>query len=520
MINYTLDEIKSIAITCNSATDFKYKYRTLYNYCHKKRWLCLLQYPNRKPYIDDRSYVIYGYFDYVLKFCYVGLTNDIHRRHNEHNKKNHRTPHLRQFDIVKQYFIDNSKPLPKPIILEENLNLYEAQDREDYWKTYYESNGWTLINTGKTGKGVSSLGNIGRKWTIEKIEEVLSQCKSRNEFRIKYRGAYHAAIDYFHDWYKSYVNEHLPKQTNKGIKIKRTPKQYAEDEYMPIINEHPSRRYLYHHHRTLFNFLKEKNLLDTLLPFKSRKKIYFTKEEVYFKIKDCKTKTEARNILNPTVYEQMKFDNHFNKIIHNNKIVYFTELANNSKNQKELKEKHCDAYLYLKKYNLLDIILPKTSNKKFFTIEQAIELAKSYKNRNDLTKHSRALRQFLDENNLTDTLFPIIPHEPKPKKTHKPKPVKPTIEDVINVAKQCTTKLEFRENFKREYDWACRYKLLKTFTWLKGTTKWSNNEEINNVIQKAHQYTTRHDFRLNDNKSYQLLARLGLLYKIKDLPLH
>ena len=518
MATYTLDEIKAIAATCSSATDFKYKYKTLYNYCHKNYWLRLLEFPNRKQYIDDRTYIIYGYFDHETKTCYIGLTNDIHRRHCEHNKKNYRTPHLRQFDIVKQYFVDNNKPLPQPMILEENLNLYEAQDKEEYWEDHYRANGWNLINTGKTGKGTSSLGNIGRKWTKEKIEEVLSQCSTRQEFKYKYSGAYDAAKTFFNDWYKTYVNEHLPKQTNKGKIFKKHKKQYTEDEYMKIINEHPNRTYIYKHHRGLFNFLKEKNLLDTLIPARKGKRIYFTKEDVYNTIKDCKTKTEAKNILNYTVYDQMKDDTHFNEIIHNNKIKYFTELANKSKNQKELKEIHCDAYLYLKKYNLLETILPRTSNKKNFTVEQAIELSRKYKNRNDLTRHSRALRNFLDKNCLTDTLFP--PQQPKPKQERPPKPPKPTVEDCVNAAKQCTTKLEFRERFKREYGWACSYKLLKTFTWLKGTTKWSNSNEINKLIAKAHQYPTRRDFRLNDKKSYQQLAGLGLLYKIKDMPLH
>ena len=88
-------------------------------------------------------------------------------------------------------------------ILESSLTLEEGQAREDFWRKWYEQQGYTMLNRIATGVGKGSLGAIGHgKWNRKTCREEAMKYKSASEFEVKSSGAYAAALR--NGWLKDY----------------------------------------------------------------------------------------------------------------------------------------------------------------------------------------------------------------------------------------------------------------------------------------------------------------------------
>ena len=120
-------------------------------------------------YNSYKSYTIYCY-DFGNNVVYIGLTTDIIRRDKQHH--NLETAFSDRTSSVYRYHLKSNLEIPKYIILEENiLQSEDAQEKEHNWIELYKSNGYELLNKGKTGKGVGGLGGNHIKWTKEKVFE-------------------------------------------------------------------------------------------------------------------------------------------------------------------------------------------------------------------------------------------------------------------------------------------------------------------------------------------------------------
>ncbi len=167
------------------------------NYCVALRrgWLDEMHWLETKenPFTDRINY-IYLYLFEEQKTFYVGETFHGSQRHNEHLR---RGP---VFNFAKE----NGIEIPKPIILEDNLNrLNEVRRQEHYWKLHYISLGYNTLNKGKTGEHCGSLGSASIKWTRKTCRKAALQCQTRYEFFKKFRGAYQAVSQ--HGWWKDYT---------------------------------------------------------------------------------------------------------------------------------------------------------------------------------------------------------------------------------------------------------------------------------------------------------------------------
>lgn len=138
-----------------------------------------------------KNILIYVYEIKETNSAYIGLTNNIIRRHNSHNKKN-----KNKYDSVKEHCVKNSISLPQPIILEINLNYQEGQIREDYWKNWYQNNGWNILNKAKTGVNSSSIGGNLLTWTKDKVIEESKKYQTLKDFTNNSNGAYSVAAKY------------------------------------------------------------------------------------------------------------------------------------------------------------------------------------------------------------------------------------------------------------------------------------------------------------------------------------
>jgi len=76
-------------------------------------------------------------------------------------------------------------------IIEENLTIQQGREREDYWRKYYEANGYTMLNRGATGKKSGSIGAIASgKWTFEKAYKIAQAFQTVNEMCEEYEYLY------------------------------------------------------------------------------------------------------------------------------------------------------------------------------------------------------------------------------------------------------------------------------------------------------------------------------------------
>ena len=151
----TDDEIVAVAKKYTRLNDFihnnpeVYQAATRRNMLHTFTWL-------KRADIGDKynGDTIYAYEFTCTHYAYIGRTNNIKRRHNEH---------LRDDDPVKQYAMRIGVEVPNPIIKYSGLSLNAGKHQECTTIDEYRANGWHMINTVKGG----SIGSLGRGMSID-----------------------------------------------------------------------------------------------------------------------------------------------------------------------------------------------------------------------------------------------------------------------------------------------------------------------------------------------------------------
>lgn len=138
---------------------------------------------------EDKIDSVYVYIFQTTKAAYVGRT--LIRRQKKRDQE-----HVFNLDNdnVAKYARKHHIPVPPMQILESNLTLEEGQAREDYWRNWYEQQGYTMLNRIATGVGKGSLGAIGQgKWNKRTCYEEAKKYKTSSEFEYGSSGAYSAA---------------------------------------------------------------------------------------------------------------------------------------------------------------------------------------------------------------------------------------------------------------------------------------------------------------------------------------
>ena len=226
---WNYDLAKEVASNYNSRSDFEKNERYCYIYCSKQGFLdsvcshmneikkpkdywCFercheeaLLYETKKDFRDNSAScysqasrnkwvdLICGHMKscgslyfrdvYLFEFpkdrvVYVGLSCNIKKRYKEHT--NETINGSRVYDHIQK---TNSEFIFK-VITEKPIPNEEAQILEHETIETYQNNGWEILNKGKTGKNVGSLGSGIRKWTFEKCQERASMFNSKQEYRI------------------------------------------------------------------------------------------------------------------------------------------------------------------------------------------------------------------------------------------------------------------------------------------------------------------------------------------------
>ena len=149
--------------------------------------------------IKDRIDCVYVYIFEETKAAYVGRT--LMRRHMKRDREH---IFFLYSDNVAKYAKKHNVPVPPMKIIESNLTLEEGLDREDYWRKWYEQQGYTMLNRLATGIGKGSLGSISHgKWNRKTCFEEAKKYKSASEFGNANGSAYDAARR--NGWIKDYT---------------------------------------------------------------------------------------------------------------------------------------------------------------------------------------------------------------------------------------------------------------------------------------------------------------------------
>ena len=205
---WTYEACLTIAKRFKTKREFELGHKGAYTAAVRYGWIKRFDWmvKNRVNIISDKVDNVYMYYFEDYNAVYVGRTINKKRRDREHifNTDN---------DAVARFAMEHKIAVPKMLILEDNLTLAQGQEREDYWVKYYSKKGYVVLNSGRTGVGIGSLGNIENiKWTKNKCFEEAKKYSHRKEFQRGSVGAYTRALK--RGWLKDYTWFKRPQNWN------------------------------------------------------------------------------------------------------------------------------------------------------------------------------------------------------------------------------------------------------------------------------------------------------------------
>ena len=163
----------------------------------KHGWLVDYSWFEKGQISDKPIYIVYCYKDEETNSIYVGLTNNLKRRHRQHCNGRIRHGEIR-YDIVFRYFTSIGKEPPEPIVLENGLFADDAIFFEGYYVELFKESEMNVLNLVKTG----SLGAFS-KWPEDKCLDEAKKYKTKSEFMRGSKGAYEMARS--NGWLNNYT---------------------------------------------------------------------------------------------------------------------------------------------------------------------------------------------------------------------------------------------------------------------------------------------------------------------------
>ena len=207
----------------------------------------------------DNVYSVYAYIDYSNKAVYIGLTCNKGQRDYDHRRN------LRS--AVYRYFKNTDMDIPDPVIMFDGITMEEAQSNEDSLVKHYKDIGWNVLNTGKTGIGVGSVGKVHKKWTRNKVLEISRKFTTRSEFQRQAGSAYREARK------MNLLDQMTWLEKPESVK-------WTYDNIMSESRKYSSRTEFFKNNRYVYNLARMKNLLDSMAWLED-KTTRWSKEDVF-----------------------------------------------------------------------------------------------------------------------------------------------------------------------------------------------------------------------------------------------
>lgn len=132
---------------------------------------------------EEKIHSVYIYTFEEDKVFYVGRTNSLKRRHQQH---------IRDYnDTLHKYCKDKGIEMPNYIVLKNELTAKESQFYEEYYLNEYKQKGWMSLNVAATGINKGSLGATC-KWNYDKCQKEAAKYRTITEFEQGNQSAYNA----------------------------------------------------------------------------------------------------------------------------------------------------------------------------------------------------------------------------------------------------------------------------------------------------------------------------------------
>ena len=421
-VDEAINELKKY----KSKTDVYKNNRSLYKYSKKNNLFIEVGIYNINK--DNKKRCIYAYVDDINKVAYVGLTINKEERH-----ETHKTGKRHGYDCkssVYEYFKSINKEVPDPIYLEENLSGIESQKMEDYYRNKYESEGYIMLNKGKTGIGIGSLGGAP-KWNDDNVVMEIKKYKSRSDFMNQCGGAY----NYLKNNDKLYILDvFLPKKF-----------RWSYDSVVEVAKKYKTRNEFRKESKGAYNYALRCKIIDILFPSTC---IRWNDELVIEESKKYKNRKEFSDKCGGAYNYAIKhklLDTLFPSTLIKWDDELVIEESKKYKNRKEFSDKCSGAYNYAYRHKMLDKLFPIVNDE--WTEESVAEEAKKYKSRREFQRNCGDGYYYALKNDILDKIIPVTI-------------TKWNDELVIEEAKKYPTRNKFKKGNNSAYNYARRNNLL------------------------------------------------------------
>lgn len=179
---YTKEEVLAKAKKYKTKQEFRKDDYNLYCVANRHKWMQEMDW--FIPIEQQKTHWVYVYY-LPYNTVYVGITCNIDKRIKEHSQQSASSV----FKFCKKFNITSS-PL---IQYKSGFTASEAQEKEDELVKYFYNKGCMVINDGKTGRDIGSLGSFGTKWRRKGVFEEAKKYKYRADFKKNNINAYNAA---------------------------------------------------------------------------------------------------------------------------------------------------------------------------------------------------------------------------------------------------------------------------------------------------------------------------------------
>ena len=242
----TFEEAVQMTLKYYSRSDLWRDSHRLHYFLEKMGWLDKIE--HLKPKTDETTlnHCVYVYEFKEYNTAYIGRTNDLKRRHNQHLRS--------QKDCIYRFIEEKGiKNVELPRVIYEKIGPSESQEKEKEQLEKYISDGWNVLNKAKTG----SLGMLKYKYSRKICYELAKKFDTKKAFREANRGAYFTAMA------KGWLNDYA------WLKHAEMPKRiYTYEECKKAAVKCESRTEFMHKHWLMYDQSFKNGWLDDFIASK------------------------------------------------------------------------------------------------------------------------------------------------------------------------------------------------------------------------------------------------------------
>lgn len=263
-----------IALGYKTRSDFQQGNRSAYNRAFSEGWLDdICGHMEAENNWNKRLVYVYLFAD---GYAYVGLTDDVKRRKNEHL---HKYTHKKISPVLRHSRETGASYEYKE--LTDWLDAVTAAKVEDEYIRKYQADGWKMLNR-QRGGGLG--GNVGKQHKEKAIRTIVSRYEYVEDFK-----------DGEPELYEELCHRRQFSQYCSGLKRrKKQPGYWTLEKAITVIPECETREIFNKRYCQAYRIVKATGLLAEYYPTKPKPKCKWTLEACANAARYCKTKVEFR----------------------------------------------------------------------------------------------------------------------------------------------------------------------------------------------------------------------------------